>query len=298
MFKYKHRKKLAPYLFISPFFIGYAVFFLVPVVQSLRLSFYRHVGIDAESRFVGLGNYIRLFSRDELFAKSLLNTTYYALGSVFVIVPLALLLALVLFAPRLRFREFFRLFFFTPNITSGVVVGLIFGLVFEEQYGLINNWLLAPLGVEPVRWLRDPNWIMPAIILLGVWKFTGVNALYFLVGLQNVPPTLKEAARMDGANRWQVFWHVTLPALRPVLAFVLTFAIIGSYNLFAEPTILLNDPAGGPRNAGLTITMYLYNRGFRELKMGYASAIGYSLALIIIGLTLAQLYLTKAFRDD
>jgi ABC-type sugar transport system permease subunit len=290
-------RKIAPYVFISPFFIGYAVFFLIPVIQSLRLSFFKQDGINSEATFVGFANYIRLFTKDDLFITSLLNTTYYALGSIFIIVPLALILALILHWPKLRFREFFRLFFFTPNITSGVVVGIIFGLVFEQDYGLINNFLLAPLGIEGVRWLRDPNWVMPSIILLGVWKFTGINALYFLVGLQNIPPTIKEAARIDGANSWQVFWHITLPLLRPVLAFVLTFAIIGSYNLFAEPVTLV-DGSGGPRNAGLTITMYLYNRGFRELKMGYASAIGYSLAVIIVLLTILQLRLIRAFREN
>jgi arabinosaccharide transport system permease protein len=289
-------RKLAPYLFISPFFIGYTIFFLMPVVQSLRLSFFKQDGINTEATFVGFANYVRLFTRDELFIKSLVNTTYYALGSLLIIVPLALLLALILHRPRLRFREFFRLFFFTPNITSGVVVGIIFGLVFEQDYGLINNLLLAPLGLEGVRWLRDPNWVMPSIILLGVWKFTGINALYFLVGLQNIPPTLKEAARIDGATSLQVFRYITLPMLRPVLAFVLTFAIIGSYNLFAEPVTLVGE-TGGPRNAGLTITMYLYNRGFRELRMGYASAIGYSLAIIIVVLTILQLRLIRAFRD-
>ena len=290
-------RKVAPYLFISPFFVGYAFFFLIPVIQSFRLSFFRQVGIAADPRFVGLDNYVRLFTNDDLFIKSLTNTTYYALGSIFIIVPLALLLALILHNPSLRFREFFRLFYFTPNITAGVVVGIIFGLVFEEQYGLINNLLLAPLGIEPIRWLREAVWVMPAIIILGVWKFTGINALYFMVGLQNIPPELKEAARVDGATRWQVFRHVTLPMLRPVLAFVLTFAIIGSYNLFAEPVTLVGE-VGGPNNAGLTMTMYLYNRGFRELKMGYASAIGYSLAIIIVVLTVIQLFLIRAFRED
>jgi arabinosaccharide transport system permease protein len=290
-------RKLAPYLFISPFFIGYAVFFLLPVVQSLRLSFYKQDGINSEATFVGFANYVRLFTRDDLFITSLVNTTYYALGSILIIVPLALILALLLHRPKLRFREFFRLFFFTPNITSGVVVGIIFGLVFEQDYGLINNLLLKPLGVEGVRWLRDPNWVMPSIILLGVWKFTGINALYFLVGLQNIPSELKEAARIDGANSWQVFRNITLPLLRPVLAFVLTFAIIGSYNLFAEAVTLVGE-TGGPRNAGLTMTMYLFNRGFRELKMGYASAIGYSLAIIIVVLTILQLRLTRALSRD
>lgn len=290
-------RKIAPYLFISPFFVGYAFFFLIPVVQSFQLSFYHQVGINTEMRYVGLSNYERLLTRDPLFIKSLVNTTYYALGSILIIVPLALGLALLLSIPKLRLREFFRLFFFTPNITSGVVVGIIFGLVFETQYGLINNMALAPLGVEPVRWLQDPNWVMPSIILLGVWKFTGINALYFMVGLQNIPPELKEAARVDGATRLQVFRHVTLPLLRPIIAFVLTFAIIGSYNLFAEPVTLVGH-AGGPNNAGLTMTMHLYNMGFRDLRMSYAAAIGYALAVIIVVLTVVQLFITRAFREQ
>jgi ABC-type sugar transport system permease subunit len=290
-------RKIAPYLFISPFFLGYTVFFLIPVIQSLRLSFFHQVGLSNEPRFVGFDNYVRLLTNDALFIKSLINTTYYALGSIFIIVPLALLLALILHNPNLKLREFFRLLYFTPNITAGVVVGIIFTLVFEQQYGLINNLLLAPLGIEPVRWLRDPNWVMPSIIILGVWKFTGINALYFMVGLQSISPELKEAAIVDGATRFQVFRHITLPLLRPVLAFVLTFAIIGSYNLFAEPVTLL-DEVGGPNNAGLTMTMYLYNRGFRELRMSYAAAIGYTLAIIIVVLTVIQLFLIRAFRED
>ena len=290
-------RKVAPYLFISPFFVGYAVFFLLPVIQSLQLSFYRQVGVSNAPRFIGFDNYVRLVTKDALFIKALINTTYYALGSILIIVPLALLLALILHSPKLRLREFFRLLYFTPNITAGVVVGIVFSLVFEEQYGLINNLVLAPLGLENVRWLRESRWVMPSIILLGTWKWTGINALYFIVGLQNIPPELKEAARVDGATRWQVFWHVTLPMLRPILAFVLTIAIIGSYNLFAEPAILVGS-TGGPNNAGMTMTMYLYNRGFREVKMGYASAIGYSLAVIILVLSLIQLFLIRAFRED
>jgi ABC-type sugar transport system permease subunit len=171
-------------------------------------------------------------------------------------------------------------------------------LVFNEQYGLINNFILQPLGIVPIRWLRDPVWVMPAIIILGIWKFTGINALYFMVGLQNVPPEYREGALVVGANRWQVFRYVTLPLLRPVLAFVLSFAIIGSYSLFAEPVTLLPDTTGGPNNAGLTMTMFLYNTGFRELKLGYAAATGYALAVIIVVLTVIQLFLVRAFRED
>jgi ABC-type sugar transport system permease subunit len=290
------QRRLAPYLFISPFFIGYAVFFLYPVLWALYLSFFQQVGIGGEPRFVGLGNYINLLS-DETFLRALANTTYYAAGSILCIVPLALLLAMVLFMRNMPGREFFRLFFFSPNITSGVVVGIIFGLVFSADYGLINNFILLPLGLPAIQWLQDAQWVMPAIIILGIWRFTGINALYFMAGLQNISEEVREAAMIDGANRWQVFRYVTLPLLRPVMVFVLTFAIIGSYNLFAEPSILVGVD-GGPRNAGLFMTMYLYLTGFRFMQFGYASAIGYALAIIILVLTLIQLRVMGIFRED
>jgi ABC-type sugar transport system permease subunit len=290
------QRRLAPYLFISPFFLGYAVFFLYPVLWALYLSFFQQVGIGGQAKFVGLENYFNLL-HDETFQKALANTTYYAAGSILCIVPIALLLAVVLFMRNLHGREFFRLFFFTPNITSGVVVGIIFGLVFSADYGLINNFILAPLGLPSIRWLQDAEWVMPAIIILGIWRFTGINALYFMAGLQNISEEVREAAMIDGANRWQVFRFITLPLLRPVMVFVLTFAIIGSYNLFAEPSILVGGQ-GGPGNSGLFMTMYLYLTGFRFLKFGYASAIGYALAIIILVLTLIQLRVMGIFRED
>jgi len=290
------QRRLAPYLFISPFFIGYAVFFLYPVAYAFYLSFFKQVGIGSQPSFVGLGNYIKLL-HDAKFVKSVFNTTYYAAGSVFVIIPAALALGLAFNTPRLPLREFFRLFFFTPLITSGVVVAIIFGLVFNQPYGLINNYILEPLGLPKLGWLLDPKLVMPSIILLGLWRYTGVNALYFLAGLQNIPPEIQEAAAIDGANRWQVFRYITLPMLRPTLLFVIIIAIIGSYNLFAEP-YLLTGAEGGPNNAGLFMTMYLYLNGFRYLKFGYTAAIGYALTIIILVLSLVQLRLLGAFRED
>jgi len=293
---YKWRRRLVPYLFISPFFIGYAIFFLYPVVWAFYLSLYQQVGIGSAPRFVGVDNYIKLLS-DELFVKALGNTSYYAAGSIFIIVPAALALGLVLYIRELRWREFFRLLFFSPNITSGVVVAIIFGLVFNYEYGLINNYLLKPFGLESVRWLQEPVYIMPAMIILGLWRYTGINALYFMAGLQNISPEVKEAAIIDGASRWQTFRFVTLPLLRPVMIFVMTFAIVGSYNLFGEGAVLVGAE-GGPSNAGLFMTMYLYLTGFRFLKFGYAAAIGYALALIILVLTLIQLRILGVFRED
>lgn len=290
------QRRLAPYIFISPFFVGYGIFFLYPVLSALYLSFFQQNGAMSTPRFIGLRNYADLL-HDPLFIKALTNTSYYALASILVIIPTALGLALVLNRPILRLREFFRLLFFAPNLTSGVVIAIIFTLVFEEQYGLLNNYILAPLGLPAVRWRRDPVFIMPAIIIMGLWHYTGINALYFLAGLQNIPPEVREAARIDGASSWQLFRYITLPLLRPVLIFVLTFAIIGSYNLFGEPALLVGVE-GGPRNSGLFMTMYLYLTGFRLLKLGYAAAIGYALTLIIIVISAIQLKLLGVFRED
>lgn len=292
----KWRRCMTPYLFISPFFVGYAIFFLYPVFQAIYMSLFQQVGIGSPPKFVGLNNYLDLLT-DRTFLRSLWNTTYYAAGSIFIIVPAALGLALALFVRNLRGREFFRLFFFSPNITAGVVVGIIFTLVFSADYGLLNNFILVPLGLPPIRWLQEPQWIMPAIIILGLWRYTGINALYFMAGLQTIPQEVREAASIDGANRWQVFRFITLPLLRPITIFVLTFAIIGSYNLFAEPSILVGAQ-GGPDNAGLFMTMYLYLNGFRFMKFSYAAAIGVALAVIILTLTLVQLRLMGMFRED
>lgn len=291
------QRRLAPYFFISPFFVGYAVFFLFPVLWAGRLSLFQMTGIGSAPVFIGAQNYLDLL-RDELFRKALFNTTYYALGSILLIAPAALGLALLLTRRRLRAREFFRLFYFAPNITSGVVVAIIFGLVFEHEYGLINNLILAPLGFAKIRWLLDAEFILPAILVLGLWRWTGINALYFMAGLQNVPGDVKEAAVIDGAGRWQSFRYIILPLLRPVIIFVMTFALIGSYNLFAEPALLTGDVAGGPDNGGLFMTMLLYMNGFRFMKFGYAAALGISLALIILVLTLVPLRILGMFRED
>jgi len=288
------RAKAVPYLFISPFFIGYAVFGIYPTLHALYLSFFKQVGIGPKT-FVGLGNYAQLLS-DARFLKSIAVTSYYAAGSVFIIVPLALLLGVILNTESVRFKHFFRLFFFLPLLTSGVVVAIIFGLIFDERYGLLNNWVLAPLGLSPVRWLLEPKWVMPSIIILGIWRWTGVNALYFIVGLQSIPQELLEAAAIDGANRLQTFWHVTLPLLRPVMLFVVVLAIIGSYNLFGEPFILFGQGTG-PSDSALFMTVYLYLTGFRFLKFGYASAIGYAMAVIILILSILQLRFFGAFRE-
>lgn len=294
--RYRISRRITPYLFICPFFIGYAVFFLYPVIWAFYLSFFQQIGFGGDSDFIGFSNYIRL-AGDPVFIKSLVNTTIYAIGSFFIILPIALVLALVLNTKGLFWSNGFRLLYFTPFITSGVVVAIIFRLVFEYEYGIINNWLLQPFGIASLRWLKSPDLILPAIIILGIWRFSGINALYFLAGLQRIPSEIIESAQLDGANGWQLFRNITLPLLRPILIFVTVSAIIGSYNLFGEPFLLVGGE-GGARNAGLFMTMYLYLNGFRYMKFGYASAIGYTITIIILVLSLLQLRMLRVFQED
>lgn len=280
----RRQRNIAPYLFISPFFFLLAIFVIYPVFYSFQLSLFKIEGIGVVPEFVGLHNYAQLF-QDKRFIHSLINTTYYAAGSVFVLTPLALLLALALNAQVTLWKGFFRMAFFVPVITSAVVISIMFILVFEQKFGLLNAALNA-IGLPAIPWLRSGAWAMPSIILLGIWTWTGYEALYFLGGLQNIPSEIYEAARIDGAGELQVLRYITIPLLRPVILFVVILAIIGSYNLFAQPMLLTN---GGPEDATLTITMYLYINGFRFTKIGYAAAIGYALTLIIFLLSILQL---------
>lgn len=288
----RHQRKLAPYLFVAPFFVLFAIFLAYPVVYSFVLSFYDARGLGART-FIGLENYKELFI-DPRFRQAVFNTTYYAAGSVFILSPLALLLALALNTKWLKLKGLFRIAFFVPVITSEVVIAVMFTLVFDQDYGLLNA-MFRSVGLSPIPWLRSPAWAMPSIILLGIWIWLGLNALYFLAGLQNIDQEYYEAASIDGANRYQLFRYITVPLLKPVILFVVIQAIVGSYQLFTQPWVLTG---GGPQDATLTVTMYLYLQAFRFFNMGYASAIGYALVVIILTLSLIQLVGFGAFRRE
>ncbi len=288
-------KLITPYLFLAPFFLVYSVFLLYPVIEAFRLSFLKKTGIST-GRYIGIENYRDLFS-DERYLKALLNTTIYALGSVFILSPLALLLALAVrsfIVPSANMQSFYRVAFFLPNITSFVVIALMFTLIFDQTYGLLN-YFLSSIGMPTYNWLRSESLALPSIIIVAIWTYLGLNSLYFLAGLQTIPEELSEAAVLDGASRWEVFRDVTLPLLRPTILFVVVQAIIFSYQIFEIPFLLTG---GGPSDASLTLAIYLYEVGFQEFDQGYAAAVGYSLAIISILLAGLQLLLFRAFSDD
>jgi ABC-type sugar transport system permease subunit len=290
------QQRYAPYLFVSPFLIVFATFGLWPIVKSLVLSLYATNG-PKSAVFVGAANFQFLLS-DPDFHTAVRNTVIFALASVFVQLPMSLGLALLLSQKWLRGREFFRLAFFSPHLVGSVFVAVLFQVLFIPQYGLLNKALHALLGIPlDTKWLSNPALVMPALVMTSLWMYVGFNMIYFLAALQAVDRELYEAATVDGANAWQQFWAVTLPSIRPVAIFVLITATIGSFQLFELPYIMLNN-GSGPNKAGLTIVMYLYQTGFVTGDLGYASAVGWTLALGVLVISLIQARVTGAWKGS
>jgi ABC-type sugar transport system permease subunit len=288
----------APYMFLSPYLLVTAVFFAVPLVNAITLAFYKTNGPRSRV-FVGIDNFVFLFT-DPTFRAALWNTTVYALVSVFVQLPLAMILALLLNRGSPRVRAFFRLVFFSPNLVGQILVGILFSVLFLPRYGLITRicQMILSWGYE-ARWLVDPQLTMPAIIIASLWLWVGFNMIYFLAALQTVDKSLEEAARIDGANAWQVFWHVTLPSMRHVVVFVVIMSVIGSYQLFELPLALFDEAYGyGTDNAGVTLITYLNFNAFRSGDLGLGSAVGWIVALIIFTISLVQIRLTRAAEAD
>lgn len=282
------KPRYAPYFFLAPFFTLFGVFMVYPLFDSIRLSTYSVRGMRHQT-FVGLENIERLLA-DPLFWTALWNTAYFATGSLLLQLPVALALALLLSNARLKGRNLFRLSFFSPVLISGVFIAVIFYLLYDRRYGLVNR----VLGFE-IQWLQDPDLVMPALVLAGVWRWAGFNMVYFLAGLQSIRQELYEAAAVDGAGPWQSFVHVTIPALKPVIAFVVITSMIGSFQLFDLPYVLTE---GGPGNASMTMVMYLYKHGFEFINLGYAATIGWALAVIIGVISIIQIRFFGVFREN
>lgn len=280
-------EKVAPYLFVAPFIVLFLVFGAYPLVKSVILSFYITNG-PSDAVFVGGENY-RFLLTDPNFWKAVRNTAVFTFWSLALQIPLGLGLAILLNSPWVRGRNFLRLAFFSPNLVGQVFVGVLFSVLFVPQYGLVNKALHATIGTPlDMRWLAEPHLVMPALVMTSLWMYVGFQMVYFLAGLQSVDKELYEAARIDGANSWQQFLNVTLPGIRHVLVFVLLVNTIGSFQLFELPWVMLGR-GPGPDAAGLTIIMYLYLNGYVSGDLGYASAVGWTLALGLLLISLIQL---------
>ena len=287
----------AHYAFLAPYVILTAVFFVYPFADALSLALHQTNGPKTQV-FVGLSNFVFLW-KDPIFRVALVNTTVFAFCSIVLQLPLSLGLALLLNQSGSRWKSLLRLILFSPNLVGQIFVGILFGVLFTPRYGLINKFTHALLGwgLEE-RWLSDPSLVMPAIVLTSLWMYVGFNMIYFLAALQSVDQSLVEAARIDGASRWQVFWHVTLPSMRSVLSFVIIMSLIGSYQLFELPLALLSGTNGfGPDNSGLTLITYLNEVAFNQGDLGLGAAVGWVVALIIFAISMVQLRISGVMNE-
>jgi ABC-type sugar transport system permease subunit len=288
------RRALWAYLFISPFYLSFVAFGVFPIVFSFYLALTRWT--PYQSAFIGATNFVNLL-QDKLVHTALFNSLWLMLVIGSVQISLALLIAMALSARRLRGREVLRGIFFLPYITSPVVLGLVWGVIFA--YTGLLNFLLGQLGVDPVDWLGYASgsgaWIKPAIALVTIWQYFGWNVLLFAAGLQAIPHEIFEAARIDGANNWDVLVRVTLPLLKRVMFFVVSITIIGSVQLFDAPLMLLGGVAGagsgtlgGAEAGGLTLAMVVYETAFSYGQFGYAAAISVLMFGVLVLLTVAN----------
>lgn len=284
----------APYVFISPFLVLFAVFGVFPLLFSLHLAFQSWEptsGLDSMS-FVGLENFAFAL-QDEWFWKSLKNTLWLALVSGAPQHLVAIPLAVLIHQSFKRLRDGVIGAYFLPYITSTVAIAIMFSSLFSKDFGLINAGLHAIFGAEHVDWLGQPENIKPAIAFVVFWRYLGFNVVLYLAALQTIPKDLYEAAKMDGAGQWQQFWFITLPSLKPMIFFGVTLSVIGGLQLFEEPFILTGG-RGGVDQSGMTSAVYLYRMAFDFNDFGGASAMSWLLFVVVAVLT----WLTnRAFRD-
>ena len=273
------------YLFVAPALAAIVAFFFVPVVASVALSFTDfdiYAVADRENlRVLGLGNYTHLVG-DGLFWVAVRNTLLFVLLAAPLSIAASLGAALLLSAPVTRWKAAFRTALFLPVVTTLVAVAVVWRYAFHPRTGLLNA-LLAAIDLGPVDWLGEPRVAMPAIVLMTIWKNFGFNMVILVAGLQSIPESLYEAARIDGAGSAARFRHVTLPMLAPTLFFVSVMTLIGDLQLFAEPYVMTQ---GGPAHATLSVVLLMYLEGFRWWNMGYAAAIAVALFAIMLALTL------------
>ncbi len=280
------RQTIEGYLFIAPWIIGFIVFTAGPVVASFGLSFFKW-SLIRPPRFVGIENYVTMFTNDPLFWQSLQVTLIYVAVAVPLQIAFALFLAILL-NQRVRLIPIFRTAFYLPSVVSGVAIAVLWLWLYQPELGLIND-LLGKLSIEGPAWLISKRWALPAIIGASLWTVGG-TMIIFLAGLQDIPQHLYEAAALDGAGELAKFRHVTLPMLSPVIFFNLVLGLIAAFRMFELPLVMTE---GGPLNATMFYALYLYLSAFKFLKMGYAAALAWVLFIIIMIVTAMQLRLAR-----
>ncbi|GGK92600.1 carbohydrate ABC transporter permease [Streptomyces flaveus] len=277
-------------VFIAPAMLGFLVFLLWPTLRGIWLSFTRY-NLLTPAEFVGLDNYVRMVN-DPIFWDSLWVTVEYVVLNIGVQTVAALAIAVLL--QRLTQSSLLRGIVLTPYLMSNVVAGLVWLWMLDTQLG-IGNEIISGLGADRIPFLADETWAIPTIALINVWRHVGYTALLLFAGLQAIPNDMYEAARVDGASEWRMFWRITMPLLRPVLAVVLIMTVIGSFQVFDTVAV---TTAGGPANATNVLQYYIYGSAFGRFQFGYASAMSVALLVVLSAITVLQYRLTRAGQSD
>ncbi len=292
MKKLFYSQKLAPYVFVLPFALTVVIFWMFPIGNGILLSFQDVL----KDEWVGLGNYQRLLS-DKIFLKAVYNSAKYMVGTLVLLIPFPMLFATLLNSKLMKKPGLFKSIYFIPALTSVVVAGTIFRLMFGEMNTSLANQIIAAFGMSPIKWLKGEWTSYFALLLLACWRWTGVNILYFLAGLQSISTDIYEAASIDGASKWQQFVKISFPLVKPTTVYVLTISIYAGLSMFTESYMLWKGN-NSPQNIGLTIVGYLYRQGIEKRAMGYACAVGLILLIIVMIVNLVQLKATGTFDKE
>lgn len=277
--------KVAPYVFVLPFVLTFLIFFLYPILNTVVMSL-QEVNIG-RTEFVGLANYQRLIG-NTTFYKAVSNTLIYTALTLLLLIPFPLLFACMLNSKSMKFANVFKSVLFIPLLTSVVVAGITFRFMFNETDTALANSILRLLGMPKVRWLSVRWPAMAVLVTLACWRWTGINILYFMSGLNSIPQDMYEAASIDGANAWKQFLHISLPSLKPTMVYVLTISVYGGLAMFTESQMLWAGKSS-PQNIGLTIIGFIYQNGIEKNDLGYASAVGLALLVVTLAVNMIQL---------
>lgn len=291
--KFFYSQKVAPYVFVLPFILSFAIFWVYPLITSITMSF-QDIGA-VSSEWVGLKNYTKLL-KDNVFHIAIKNSAKYMFFTLVLLIPFPMLFAVLMDSRLVKAKGLWKAVLYMPALTSVVISGTLFRLMFTEYPTGQMNMITQALGLGTFKWLKMEWSGMVALLTVACWRWTGVNMLYFQSGLRAIDSSLYEAADIDGASSWQKFWYVTLPLLKPTTVYVLTISIYAGLAMFLE-SFMLWAGNNSPNNIGLTIVGYLYKRGIEKNDMGYACAVGVVLLVIALAINIVQLIANGTFKE-
>ena len=292
MKKLFYSQKAAPYVFVLPFVLTVLLFWIGPVFKGILLSFQDTM----KNQWVGLSNYQRIMG-DRIFWIAVKNSVKYTFFTLLLLIPFPMLFAVLLNSHLMKRPNLFKSIYFLPALTSVVVAGTVFRLMFGESDQALMNQLIGLFGAAPIKWLKRGDTGFFALLLLCCWRWTGVNIMYFLAGIQSIPQELYEAADIDGASKWQQFRQITIPLVKPTTIYVLTISIYAGLSMFLE-SFMLWKGNNSPNYIGMTIGGYLYRQGIEKRAMGYACAVGIVLLILVMVVNLIQLKVNGTFDSE